>query len=79
MRPLSIPDDIQKYWVGDFNFEALTSQTREAYNKITSANPDVTIVIPAYNEEKTIARTLHSICRNTTTYSVEVIVVNNNS
>lgn len=79
MRPLSIPDYIQKYWIGDFNVNELTRETREAYNKLKTVHPDVTIVIPAYNEEKTIVRTLNSICLNKTTYSVEVIVVNNNS
>lgn len=79
MRPLSIPHDIQKYWISDFNVENLAHQTREAYRKLLKGNPEVTIVIPAYNEEKTIVRTLNSICQNLTSYSVEIIVVNNNS
>lgn len=79
MRPLIIPDDIQKYWREDFDVETLTSETRQMYQSLLKGYPDVTIVIPAYNEEKTIARTLNSICRNVTSYSVEIIVVNNNS
>jgi glycosyltransferase involved in cell wall biosynthesis len=80
MRPLVIPHYIQQYWTEDFDVEKLAEQTKDSYYKnLLKGNPDVTIVIPAYNEEKTIARTLNSICQNTTTYSVEIIVVNNNS
>lgn len=39
----------------------------------------VLAVIPAYNEEKNILRTLLSLSANTTSRSVEIIVVNNNS
>ena len=35
--------------------------------------------MPAYNEEKDILRTLHSLCANLTNRSTEIIVVNNNS
>jgi glycosyltransferase involved in cell wall biosynthesis len=41
--------------------------------------PLVSIVIPAWNEEKTIARTLYSLSRIQTSYPTEIIVVNNNS
>lgn len=79
MRPVTIPADIQKYWKDDFDHALMTTQTAESYKRLLKGKPDVSIVIPAYNEEKTIVRTLHSICRNITTFSVEVIVVNNNS
>lgn len=79
MRPLTIPDYIQQYWTRDFDWEKLAQETRELYQKLYKGHPDVTIVIPAYNEEKTIVRTLNSICQNITSYSVEIIVVNNNS
>jgi len=36
-------------------------------------------VIPAYNEENNILRTLNSLANNKTKWSVEIIVVNNNS
>ena len=43
------------------------------------SNPKVSIVIPAYNEEKTLLRTLSSFSKMTHLYSAELIVVNNNS
>jgi glycosyltransferase involved in cell wall biosynthesis len=79
MRPLTIPPDIKKYWNTTFDFNSLAEETKIAYQTLQKAYPDVTIVIPAYNEEKTIVRTLNSMCKNVTTYSVEIIVVNNNS
>jgi glycosyltransferase involved in cell wall biosynthesis len=79
MRPLTVPRDIRRYWSEDTDVERLAIKTREAYQKLLKGLPDVSIVIPAYNEEKTIIQTLCSICRNKTSYSVEIIVVNNNS
>jgi glycosyltransferase involved in cell wall biosynthesis len=42
-------------------------------------DPLVSIVIPAYNEQVNIVRTIHSLSRNKTNFGVEIIVVNNNS
>lgn len=42
-------------------------------------NPEVSIVIPAYNEEKDVMRMLASFARMKTDYKTELIVVNNNS
>ena len=39
----------------------------------------ISVVIPAYNEENSIALTLDCLSAQKTTYSFEVIVVNNNS
>jgi glycosyltransferase involved in cell wall biosynthesis len=52
---------------------------KKAYTGLQKGYPDVSIVIPAYNEEKDILRTLYSLCHNRTSKSVEIIVVNNNS
>jgi glycosyltransferase involved in cell wall biosynthesis len=80
MRPLTIPSDIKKYRTPDININQLISETREGYKRLVKdSNPQVTVSIPAYNEEKTIVQTLHSICQNITSYSVEIIVTNNNS
>ena len=51
----------------------------KAYAGLLKGEPEVSIVIPAYNEESTIVQTLASLCYNTTYRSVEIIVVNNNS
>jgi cellulose synthase/poly-beta-1,6-N-acetylglucosamine synthase-like glycosyltransferase len=44
-----------------------------------SSPPVVSIVIPAWNEEVNIIRTLDSLSKSKTTYPFEIIVVNNNS
>lgn len=80
MRPISIPKNIQKSW--NINSSAITifQQIKESYALLNKkATPDVSIVIPAYNEEKNIIQTLYSLCNNVSKKSVEIIVVNNNS
>ena len=54
-------------------------EIRNSLSRFQSENPLVSIVIPAFNEEFTIIRTLQSLSRNETNYPVEIIVVNNNS
>lgn len=79
MRPFLIPEYIKEYWNSKLDSQALAAKTKLAYQKLKKDAPEVTIVIPAYNEEKMIVRTLHSICQNDTAYPFEIIVVNNNS
>ncbi len=43
------------------------------------ANPEVSIVIPAYNEEQDLLRTLSSLAKIETSYVTELIVANNKS
>ena len=59
--------------------ETRTAYIQQRYKAMSQGAPEVSVVIPAYNEEKDILRTLHSLCANNTTRSVEIIVVNNNS
>ena len=47
--------------------------------KLQSVNPEVTVIIPAYNEEKSILRTLSSLSKTQTSQRVEILVVDNNS
>ena len=79
MRPVSIPSFImQHYQPGKMleqNVNALSAAIRSWY----SPTPDVSIVIPAYNEETTILQTLSSLASNITARTVEIVVVNNNS
>ncbi|MCE6987646.1 glycosyltransferase family 2 protein [Dyadobacter sp. CY323] len=42
-------------------------------------NPDISVVIPAWNEENNIYRTLSSLSASRTKYKVEIVVINNNS
>ncbi len=75
MRPIAIPAYIGNYYYKKQD----PQQVKEAYQKLYKGNPDVSIVMPAYNEEATIVQTLASLCSNETQWSVEIIVVNNNS
>lgn len=47
--------------------------------RFTVSNPEVSIVIPAYNEEAALLQTLASLAALKTTYRTELIVANNNS
>lgn len=81
MRPIQIPACIQHLWKLDKPSEELFDSIRRAYHGLCkeSDNPDVSVVIPAYNEEENIVRTLASLCYNQTARKVEIIVVDNNS
>ncbi len=65
------------------SFDKLTPQARETLKeglkKYAADNPDATIAIPVYNEEKNITRTLASFARMNPKCRAELIVVNNNS
>jgi glycosyltransferase involved in cell wall biosynthesis len=79
MRPISIPLYIQECWQNNLSVEEKIKNIQQAYQNLYRGNPEVSIVIPAYNEEKNILQTLMSLSNNDTKYSVEIIVVNNNS
>jgi glycosyltransferase involved in cell wall biosynthesis len=48
-------------------------------SKFRDENPEVSVVIPAWNEEDNIHHTLSSLASNTTKLRTEIIVINNNS
>lgn len=52
-------------------------KSRLTYNPLVE--PEVSVVIPAWNEEKNIISTLFTLSRQVTNYSFEVIVIDNNS
>jgi glycosyltransferase involved in cell wall biosynthesis len=54
-------------------------EINDGLSALQGDTPLVSIVIPAFNEEVSILKTLWSLSQNTTNYPVEVIVVNNNS
>lgn len=79
MRPISIPTSVLEY---NKNSESLKSKIPvivENFKRLFNETPDISIVIPAYNEEDNILKTLYSLSNTNTKHSVEVIVVNNNS
>ncbi|OJV12766.1 MAG: glycosyl transferase family 2 [Dyadobacter sp. 50-39] len=52
---------------------------RERISRFKDETPDVSVVIPAWNEENNIYRTLSSLSASNTKYKVEIVVINNNS
>ncbi len=77
MRPIKVPKYLYDIW--RMSNSQMTEYIQSQYSNLYRGKPDVSIVIPAYNEEKNILPTLTSIVKNKSKYSVEVIVVNNNS
>ncbi len=78
MRPISIPKNITKF-IDHSNKSEMTKNAAKAYQAISGLHPEVSIVIPAYNEEKNIIGTLASLCNNKVNRKIEIVVVNNNS
>ncbi|WP_443939076.1 glycosyltransferase family 2 protein [Pedobacter sp. MW01-1-1] len=79
MRPILIHKNISKYNQDSASLQEKLPDLMEKFRKLNKGNPDVSIVIPAYNEEANILKTLYSLSDAQTSLSVEVIVVNNNS
>lgn len=52
---------------------------RARISKFSPEAPEISVVIPAWNEENNIYRTLSSLAASTTRYRTEIIVINNNS
>jgi glycosyltransferase involved in cell wall biosynthesis len=75
-------------WVkkNNFKYDSIENISKERIQEIRAGlkqfhveNPEVSIVIPAYNEEKNILKTLASLSKIKTKYRTELIVANNNS
>jgi glycosyltransferase involved in cell wall biosynthesis len=80
MRPISVTPYALECWTAHEKIDHVLDKIRTAYTLLRkTGTPDVSIVMPAYNEEKNIVQTLYSLCNNVTNKSVEIIVVNNNS
>jgi len=77
MRPLVVPTRIKNLL--RYGEREKAHLVRQQYKTLQKGAPEVTVVIPAYNEEATILNALVSVTANITHFSVEVIVVNNNS
>lgn len=52
---------------------------RTELSRFNPEHPEVSVVIPAWNEENNIYRSLSSLAASNTHYNVEIVVVNNNS
>jgi glycosyltransferase involved in cell wall biosynthesis len=79
MRPLKIPPYINSYLQLNYASADVLASISKAYSNLLKGAPEVSIVMPAYNEETNIVQTLASLSNNVTSRSVEIIVVNNNS
>ncbi len=79
MRPIAIPKYIQEIYSADPSDQSLTQKIQLGYTQLSKGDPVISIVIPAYNEEKNILQTLLSLSNNISQWPVEIIVVNNNS
>nr|GFA81966.1 hypothetical protein [Tanacetum cinerariifolium] len=79
MRPIRIPETIQKHNQPKEVLQGSVAGIRAHLQRLHSSTPDVSIVIPAYNEAENILKTLSSLAATTTQRTVEIIVVNNNS
>jgi cellulose synthase/poly-beta-1,6-N-acetylglucosamine synthase-like glycosyltransferase len=79
MRSFSIPPHILKHWQLNPADASNIAPVRARITALKKNEPEVSIVIPAYNEEESILQTLSSLSDSTTKRSVEIIVVDNNS
>lgn len=83
MSDTKVPDWLKPHLFIGKKFKDLTSsEVQEIRNKMAgfaSDKPEVSILIPAWNEEDNIYRTLSSLVNNATSMDVEIVVINNNS
>ncbi len=78
-RPLKVPVYIEDQQHNADWFLKHVEDIRENLKRFNSDAPDITVIIPAYNEEQSILRTLSSLAKTITDMKVEILVVNNNS
>jgi glycosyltransferase involved in cell wall biosynthesis len=79
MRPISIPAHVQEHNQPNAALSMKLDSIRDRFRELLKGDPEVSVVMPAYNEEENILRTLSSLSRTITHRSVEFVVVDNNS
>lgn len=83
MSIINLPGWLSQHRFTDRNFgdlsESELNRISEKLSRFRDEHPDVSVVIPAWNEENNIYRTLSSLASNVTDLKVEIIVINNNS
>ena len=79
MRPIGVPDDIIEFDQSNDVLLARLGEIRSGIERLLHGVPEVSIVMPAFNEESSILKTLACLSRSSTPRSVEIIVVDNNS
>lgn len=78
-RPLKVPTYIQDQQHDADWFLNHVNDIRENLKRFRPDKPDVSVIIPAYNEEESILRTLSSMAKTISELKVEILVINNNS
>jgi glycosyltransferase involved in cell wall biosynthesis len=80
---LYLPNWIKKHLFVDKNFKDLTEaeiqDIKSRIIKFQDNQPEISIMIPAWNEENNIYRALSSLASSNTKRRVEIVVINNNS
>lgn len=83
MGLISVPRWVKSHVYEERRFGDLTPREvmvlRQALQRFTDPNPEVSVVIPAWNEADTIHRTLSSLSATSTRLRTELIVIDNNS
>lgn len=79
MRPLSIPTHVLPHLQDKNQLLQRIQEIKTGIDNMKRGEPEVSVVIPAYNEEESILQTLSSLSASSTRKSVEIIVVDNNS
>jgi len=83
MAGIKVPVWVKKHLVDFKNANEIPQEfydsIKEKFARFHSEAPLVSIMIPAWNEEKNIARTLSSLAELKTDHAVEIVVMNNNS
>lgn len=79
MRPISIPSSIAKFNKGKDALKIDISSIAQNFTRLSQGKILISIIIPAYNEEENILKTLYSLSETSCSWPIEVIVVNNNS
>jgi glycosyltransferase involved in cell wall biosynthesis len=83
MSILSTPEWLELHRYNGKNFNDLTTieilDLKTRLKKFITTDPEVSVMIPAWNEENNIYRTLSSLASTTTLMKTELVVINNNS
>jgi glycosyltransferase involved in cell wall biosynthesis len=83
MDMFALPNWIHQHLYTNKKFDDLsTSELEELKSRISrfrEESPEISVVIPAWNEENNIYRAVSSISASNTKYKVEIVVINNNS
>ncbi len=83
LNRISVPKFITTHLFDYDGVDELSQKTiteiKEGLARFNCSDPEVSIVIPVWNEEFNLARTLSSFSKMKTNHKVELILVNNNS